>query len=187
MADSLCACASRRPLCVRALIATLGALLLAASFPAPVRADDEEWKARISKALNDVEMQLAVLDKKPPMPGSLAERAAMCNERTVKLESEAGLSPGSISGKATLPSLSSDAASLNTRVQKVMAARNAAKKPKPPQPAPPPDPKPDDPPPADKPGDAKKKDPKAWPTTLDFSIGARITYEETGSWIRVEV
>jgi hypothetical protein len=180
-----------RPLRALTALATLVLLALAAVAPPPARADDEEWKARISKSLGDVEVQLAVLDKKPPMPGSLAERAAMLNQRLVALETELGLVAGGISGKNTLFALSADAAALNTRVQKVIAAKNAPKnagsKPKPPpDPDPKPDPKAGDPPPDDPKKDPKKKDPRAWPSSLEFTIGARITYEETGSWMRIE-
>jgi len=168
----------------------LGVVLALASV---ARADDVEWKARISKTLSDVEMAVAVLDGKVPTPGTMLERVARLDGRIAALETTVGLAPGKVTGKDTLAALSGDAASLNTRWQRVAAVRNAAKHPKDVAPLPDPAPagpaadpaKPPDPPPPTAP--SAKPTGKEWPPVLEFSIGSRITYEETGSWVRIEV
>ena len=183
--------ATRGPAASRAWRIAFGVVLVLASV---ARADDVEWKARISKSLSDVEMAVAVLDGKVPTPGTMLERVARLDGRIAALETTVGLAPGKVTGKDTLAALSGDAASLNTRWQRVAAVRNAAKHPKDVAPAPDPAPagpaadpaKPPEPPSPAAPT-AKASSGKEWPAALEFSIGSRITYEETGSWVHIEV
>jgi hypothetical protein len=121
--------ATRRPARGPAALVALAFVIgLSVAMAAVARADDVEWKGRISKSLSDVEMGIAVLDGKPPMPGSLFERAAALDARIAALESAAGLAPGKVSGKDALFALTGGAASLNTRWQRVAATTSSRRR-----------------------------------------------------------
>ena len=167
-----------------------------------VRADDEAWKQRIERALAVVETGVAVLDEKAAPVGTLAERIRALHARLLPLEKEAEIQPGSVSGTDDLSAATLDATNLNSRWKAVVKARSAPRPPpkkpgddgkSPPPPPPPPPPEPADP--ADSPTPPKTLPPsstppkpvgKPWPTQIAFKATAKMTYVQTGHWVRVE-
>ena len=161
---------------------------------ATLHADDEAWKQRIEKALTTTEAGVAGLDKKTALPGTLVERIAALHARLLPFEKELALGPGSISEKDDLSSSTMDATNLDSRWKAVVKARSAPKEaPKRkddgkqvPPPPPPEDPLPVPVPKEDAPAPPKKAVGKPWPKQIPFKATAKMTYVQTGAWIRVE-
>lgn len=160
-----------------AVALALGAAL-APSRPPLAYADDEAWKARIDRSLVDVEKGVADLDAKSAAAGDLPARIAALHARLVELETAQGLEAGRISGKTDLSSCTLDVGALTTRWKAVVAAKSGVPKQAPP-------------PPAEKPEPVKPAKPKSlvpdWPASLEFTIAAKIGWEETGEFRSIEV
>lgn len=152
---------------------------LVPSKPPLACADDEAWKARIDRSLVDVEKGVADLDAKTAAAGDLPARIAALHARLVELETAQGLEAGKISGKTDLSSCTLDVGALTTRWKAVVAAKSGVPKQAPP------------PPPAEKPAPEKPAKPKSavpdWPPSIEFTIAAKIGWDETGEFRSVEV
>lgn len=152
------------------------ALLLGAA--AGLATADEAWMARVDAAVAGVEKTVGELDGKKTEPEIVAKgataRIAALDVRLRALETSAGLATGTIGGKDGLSGWTTDIATLTTRARAVIAAKAPAPKDPPPL-------KTDD---APKPKPPPKKD---WPAELEFSIGAKVDWQENGSWLPVKI
>ena len=149
-------------------------LVVGTALPRLVRADDEEWKARLEGEATRIETGVAALDALKASTGTLVERVKSLQDRLVAVEKANGLVPGTVAAKDDLTSLTKDVTTLSTRLKAVLTKRN-----------PPKERPPDDPVAKPKPPPAPKQ-PRVieWPSQIAFSVTAKVDYAETGTWFK---